>query len=135
MVVLSESYKVSSDWEVKQYLGLDLEWGYEKREVQLSMLTYVKDTLKRFYHEEPSKPQEQPYPHTKTVYGAKAQFSEPESMSEIWIQADKKFIQEVTVTFLYYARAVDATMLPALGSISDKKWTLLRTQCWKHSKF
>ena len=30
MVVLRKSYKISSDWEGKQYLGLDLDWYYEK---------------------------------------------------------------------------------------------------------
>ena len=42
-------------------------------------------------------------------------------MSEILSQADRKFIQEVTGTFLYYARAVDATMLTALGSIAPQQ--------------
>ena len=70
-----------------------MEWDYEKREVHLSMLTYVVDALKRFNHEKPRKPQHHPYLHTKTVYGAKAQFSEPEDMSEILSQANKKSIQ------------------------------------------
>ena len=34
---------------------------------------------------------------------------------------EKKFIQEVTGTFLYYSRAVDATMLPALVSIATQQ--------------
>ena len=93
MVVLIKIYKISSDWEVKQYLGLDLDWDYEKREVHLSMLTYVNDALKRFYHKKLRKTQDQPYPHTKTVYWYKAQFSEPEDMSEILSQANKNFVQ------------------------------------------
>ena len=121
MVVLSKSYKISSDWEGKQHLGLDLDWNDEKLEVHLSMLTYFDNALKRFNDEKPRKTQDQPYPQTKTVYRAKAQFSDPEDMSEIFSQADKKFIQEVTETFLYYARAVDATMLPVLVSIASQK--------------
>ena len=42
-------------------------------------------------------------------------------MSKILSQADKNFIQEVTGTFLYYDRAVDATMLPALGYIVSQQ--------------
>ena len=34
---------------------------------------------------------------------------------------EKKFIQEVTGTFLYYARAVDTTMLPSLGYIATQQ--------------
>ena len=48
MVVLSKSYNFSSNREGKQYLGLDLDWNYEKRKVHLSMLTYFDDALKRF---------------------------------------------------------------------------------------
>ena len=39
MVLLSKIYKNLNDWEGKRYLGLDLDWDYEKREVHLSMLT------------------------------------------------------------------------------------------------
>ena len=36
------------DLEGKQYLGLDMDWDYNKREVHLSMLTYADDALKGF---------------------------------------------------------------------------------------
>ena len=121
MVVLSRSYYISIDWEGERYLGLDLGWDYEKLEMHLSMITYLNDALKSFNHEKPRKPQHHTYLHTKTVYGSKAQFSEPEDMSEILSQANKKFIQEVTGTFLYYAQAVDATTLPALGFIASQQ--------------
>ena len=65
-----KNYKILSDWEGKQYLGLDLYLDYEKRKEYLSMITYVKNTIKRFNHKKPGKPQDQPYPHTKQVYGA-----------------------------------------------------------------
>ena len=81
MVVLIKSNKILSDWEGKIYLGLDLDWYYEKRGVHLSILTYVNDAIKRFNQKKPRKPQEQTYPHTKEVYGSKAQFSEPEGIS------------------------------------------------------
>ena len=42
-------------------------------------------------------------------------------MSKILSQTDKKLIQEVTGTFLYYDRAVGATMLPALGYIESQQ--------------
>jgi hypothetical protein len=34
---------------------------------------------------------------------------------------DKKFIQGVIGTFLYYARCVDSTMLAALGAIATQQ--------------
>ena len=35
--------------------------------------------------------------------------------------AGKNFIQEVTRKFLYYARAIDSTIIPALGSITTQQ--------------
>jgi hypothetical protein len=38
-----------------------------------------------------------------------------------WTKKGKKCIQEVIGTFLYYARCVDSTMLPALGSLATQQ--------------
>ena len=103
MVILGKSYNILRNWEGKRYVELDLDWAYEKYKVHFSIQIYVDDALKRFNHEKPRKPQDHPYPHIKPIYGAKAQFSDPEDMSEILSQEDKKFIQEVTGTFLCYA--------------------------------
>ena len=121
MSVLKKHYAISQDWEGKRYLGLDLDWDYTKRQVHLSMLNYVADAIKRFHHEQPRKPEDQPYPHVKPNYGAKTQYATNEDTSPLLSKADKKFVQEVTGTFLYYARAVDTTMLTALGSIATQQ--------------
>ena len=85
------------------------------------MLQYVIDALKRFNHKHPHKPQDQPYPHVKPNYGAKAQYAADADSTPPLSPADKKIVQEVVGTFLYYARALDATMLPALGSLSTQQ--------------
>ena len=72
--VLQESYKISTNWEGKCYLELDLDWDYKKREVHLLMLSYVSDALKRFNQNAQRKPQDQPFTHVKPNYGAKAQY-------------------------------------------------------------
>jgi len=84
------------------------------------MLDYVTNALKRSYHTRPHKAQDQPHPHLKikTIYGAKKQYAPDDDDSPLLSKADKKFVQEVTGTFLYYARTVDLTMLTALGSIA-----------------
>ena len=107
MTVLQEHYKISKDWTGSRYLSLDLDWDYTKRKVHLSMLTYVTAALKRFNHAQPRKPQDQPYPHVKPIYGAKAQYAKDAIMSSLLSPANKKFVQEVTGTFLYYAQVVD----------------------------
>ena len=49
------------------------------------------------------------------------QYAASEDESPAVSPKEKKFIQEVTGTFLYYAIAVDATMLPALGFIATQQ--------------
>jgi hypothetical protein len=74
-----------------------------------------------FQHRVPSKPQHQPYTHTKPNYGAKAQYTEDTDTLALLPKEDKKFIQENIGTFLYYAQCVDSTILAALGSIATQQ--------------
>eukprot|EP00804_Cyclotella_cryptica_P019220 CCRYP_006117-RA/>CCRYP_006117-RA protein AED:0.10 eAED:0.09 QI:0/0/0/1/0/0/4/0/1232 len=74
-----------------------------------------------FHHPVPIKPQHQPYPHTPRTYGAKQQFVDTADDSALLSNTDKTFVQEVIGVFLYYARAVDCTMLPALGSLATQQ--------------
>ena len=66
----------------------------------------------------PCKPQDNPYPDIKPNYGANAQYAEATYDSPTLSKEHKKSVQEVTGTLLYYARAVDPTMLTVLGSIA-----------------
>ncbi len=118
---LKKHYQTSTDMSRTRYLGLTLDWDYTNREVHLSMLDYIPEALKRFKHEKPKRAQHQPYPHVQPTYGAKQQFAVDDDTSPLLSKEDKKYVQEVVGTFLYYARAVDATMLPALGSIATQQ--------------
>eukprot|EP00804_Cyclotella_cryptica_P002822 CCRYP_009357-RA/>CCRYP_009357-RA protein AED:0.38 eAED:0.48 QI:0/0/0/1/0/0/2/0/249 len=75
----------------------------------------------RFHHPVPTKPQHQPYPHTPRTYGTKQQYAETEDNTALLSKSNKTFVQEVIGVFLYYARAVDCTMLPALGSLATQQ--------------
>jgi hypothetical protein len=119
--VLKEHYEITEDWEGTKYLGVDLDWDYDKREVHLSMRKYVQNALHRFQHEPPKRKQNQPYPHVPIDYGVKTQLVRPEDDSPLLGQEDKQFIMQVTGVFLYYARAVDGTMLTALSAIASEQ--------------
>eukprot|EP00804_Cyclotella_cryptica_P004405 CCRYP_006820-RB/>CCRYP_006820-RB protein AED:0.39 eAED:0.39 QI:0/0/0/1/0/0/2/0/323 len=71
----------------------------------------------------PKKTQHQPYPHTPRTYGTKQQYADTEDNTALLSKSNKTFVQEVIGVFLYYARAVDCTMLPALGSLHCKRKT------------
>jgi hypothetical protein len=66
-------------------------------------------------------PQHQPYPHVKLTYGAICQYTEAHDTSDPLSKEEKTYVQEVIGTFLYYARCVDALMLPALGMLATQQ--------------
>ena len=79
---------------------------------------YVKAALKRFQHPKPKRAQHSPHSWLKPNYGARIQFAPPEDNSQP-IQADETLrLQEVVGTLLYYGRAIDSSMLVALGTIA-----------------
>jgi hypothetical protein len=83
---------------------------------------YVERALRRFSHPKPTRPQDSLHPWNAPHYGAKQQFATPD-LSPMVDLKDTKRLQEVCGTFLYYARAVDCTMLPALGTLSSNQAT------------
>ena len=64
---------------------------------------------------------EQPHQHAVPVYGAKIQYAKLADTSPKLGDKYNKFVQQVTGTFLYYARAVDATMLLMLSAIASEQ--------------
>ena len=83
-----------------------MDWDYDKRRVHLSMPGYCTEALTRFCHEI-GKLMDQPHKHAVPVYGAEIQYAKPNDVSKKCEPVDKLFIQQVTGTFLYYARLVD----------------------------
>ena len=81
------------------------------------MPDYVPDALKQFRHERPLRQQNAPHASTDIGYGTKQQFAKEDIEEEELDKDDKLFVQQVLGTFLCYGRAVDTTMLVALGSI------------------
>mgnify|MGYP000683145821 FL=1 len=116
---LKEHYEITEDWKGEKYCGLDLVWSYEddERWVDVSINGYVKKALQRFAHEPPSRPQHSPSQWTKPQYGAKIQMAKPADESPKLDKEQIRLLQEIIGVFLFYARAVDNTMLVALGTI------------------
>ncbi len=98
-----------------------MDWDYNGHKVHVSMLNYVPKALMRFQHQAPNKPQHQLFPHIKPNYRVKAQYMEDTVTSALLPNKDKKFIQEVISTFLFYARCINSTMLAALGTIATQQ--------------
>ena len=79
---------------------------------------YLDKAFVRFNHKKPMKIQNLPHPHIPPNYGAKTQYAAEEIESPPLSKEDTTYVQAVTRTLLYNARAVDPTILPALSAIA-----------------
>ena len=80
---------------------------------------YVQKMLLRFKHEPPSRNQYSPYQPQPRKFGKNTDDTIPEDKSPKLDEKRKKVVQQVIGTCLYYARAVDCTILPAISSIAS----------------
>ena len=116
---LQLKYPITIDWTGKKYLGLTLEWDYVNRTVDILMPSYIPDALQRFDHVAPKKPQHSPHAWTQPNYGAKQQMTASPDNSTPLAPKEVTKLQQIIGTLLYYARAVDSTMLVALGTLAS----------------
>ncbi len=80
---------------------------------------YIDKTFAHFGHPHPATPQNQPHPHTIPTYSATVQYAKPLDDTLPASKEDQKLIRQVIGILLYYARAVDSTLLVALSSLAS----------------
>jgi hypothetical protein len=118
---LRNFYKISEDWSGSRYCGLNLDWNYQNCTCDISMPGYIERALQRFQHEPPVRPQNAPHSWQKPEYGATTQFAPELDHTPALDLSDTKKVQEILGTLLYYARAVDPTLLVAIGSLAQQQ--------------
>jgi Reverse transcriptase (RNA-dependent DNA polymerase) len=118
---LRQYYTISVDMTGSRYCGMTIAWDYTHRTCDISMPGYIARALERFQHPHPTRPQHSPHPWTKPVYGKSPQLTPEIIHSPPLGPADKKRVQEVLGTLLYYARAVDSTLLAAISSLASQQ--------------
>ena len=109
---------METDWEGALYCGITLKWDYINRHVDIAMPNYVNKNLTKYKHKKPKRPQYSPYEPAPRNYGKQSNQKLDEEESPPVGEDKKKFIQQVLGSFLYYARAVDVTILHALNAIA-----------------
>ncbi len=120
---VQKNYTITINWDATKYIGLTVKWDYTNRKVYLHMPRYLMKALQCFKHEIPTSKQNSPHPHTAPQYGIKQQFTEEPNTSPPLGEEVAKYIQAVAGTLLYYARAIDNTILTALSMIATKRRT------------
>jgi hypothetical protein len=118
---LEELYTVTTDWTGSLYLAMTLCWDYIRCTVDISMPGYVAKALERFQHTPPHRPEHSPHAWTKPIYGTHPQLTSPIEDTDLLPPSELTRIQEITGTLLFYARAIDSTMLVALGTIASNQ--------------
>ena len=118
---IQSAYQCKIDWNGTNYLGMTLDWHYDKKYVDVSMPNYITKVLERLQHPKPARPQFSPQDWTKPTYGAKVQYAPSPSSSPFLPASGVKEVQSTTGLLLYYARAVDYTMLTALQEIASEQ--------------
>jgi hypothetical protein len=116
---LLQTYELTTDWTATVYSGMTLNWDYDKRTCNISMPGYVSNVLSKFQHDSPKHPQHTPSQYVTPVYGAKTQYATKDETPPLAAQQCLT-IQKVAGSVLYYARAVDPTVLVPINDIATE---------------
>ena len=116
---IGTNFRYTVDREGKNYCGLHLDWNYKLGYVDISMPLSVPAALKKLNYQPKIFPQHSPHQHTPIIYAKKgSQQMVNDNKSNLLPSKEIKRIQSITGTFLYNARALHYTMLPALNEIA-----------------
>jgi hypothetical protein len=121
MTCIKKNYNISSDWNCTSYCGLALDWDYTNRTVDLSMPGYIKAALHKYQHPAPARPEHAPHTWNPPMYGAKTQFLSESTPSPALSDKDVNKLEQLTGTLLYYARAVDPTLIMPINVLASEQ--------------
>lgn len=128
--LLEKYYDVTINQVGKEYNKIHLDWDYGNRLKHLSIQTYLEKALKQF---QPSTThQDSHYPQTPSKYGAEPQLVEYDYSPPVGKDAQKR-VQKVNGKCLWYARAVNGTLLTALSTLTAQQANST-TEILKHVK-
>ena len=121
---LQVNYKTSVDLSGNQFCGLHLTWNYAHAVMSTypCQHTYIPSLLKKLPYT-PTFPQYSPHPATPFQLARQGtrQFATPPDTSPALDKILTTKVQSIVGSLLYYARAVDCSMLPALNSLSSQQ--------------
>ena len=85
----------------------------------MSMPGYIIKLLQRFLHPISKKPEHQPHRHVQPQYGTKVQLIDLEDKTPLLQLENITKLQQITGAVLYYARAVDGTLMTNLNELAS----------------
>jgi hypothetical protein len=109
---------LTKDWTGNLYCGIQLDWDYAGWTVDISMPGYIKKKLQEYGHIMPRKIQGCPYVSESKKIGTEAKASFPQDNTPKLDKKGIKRVQQIVGSNLYYAQAVNMTVLMALSTIA-----------------
>jgi hypothetical protein len=119
-MALEEHYTIAVDYKGSLFCDVKLMWDYARHHIDCSMLGYIATALKKYQHAMPTVPQNAPYNAAAIQYSAKVQRVETDTLVPL-SKSKIKRVQDIVGTLLYYARAIDPTLLAALSTIATRQ--------------
>jgi hypothetical protein len=99
---------------------MTLKWDHQKEKFDISIPGYVSNVLRKFQQDATKHPQHNPSQYVTPVYGAKTQYATKDETPPLRAQQCLTILK-VTGYVLYYARAVDVTVLMPLNDIATEQ--------------
>ena len=122
--LLQSLYTITVDWEGTKYVGITTTYDRQHHTMTLSMPGYVSNALKRFGVTKRKEDTHSACLYTPPKYGLRtAQLAPLPDTSPLLSEGATKKIQQIVGVFLFYARAVDATMLYPISKLGSLQST------------
>jgi hypothetical protein len=96
---------------------------------------YIKAALHKYQHAAPARPEHAPHMWYPPVHGAKTQYVENKTTSPALSDKDVNKLQKLTGTLLYYARAVDPTLIMPINVLASEQSKATAVTADKSSNF
>jgi hypothetical protein len=82
---------------------------------------YIKAALHKYQHPAPARPEHAPHTWNPPIYGAKTQFVNEITTSPALSDKDVNKLQQLTGTLLFYARAVDPSLIMSINVLASEQ--------------
>ena len=117
---LQKLYEIKVDWSGRKYLGFNITFAADNKSVSLDMPDYIPKVHQRFQARiKHGRGAASPAVYIPPAYGTHSQMTEVDDSSPA-TPAETKEVQEIVGCIMFYARAVDGTMLTAVNHIASE---------------
>ncbi len=108
---IETTYTLTEDWTGNSYCCITLKWDYVNRHVNISMPNCMKKKLQEYGLIIPTCLHSCPYHPEPRKFGTEAQAPLPPNATHPLDAAGIKQVQQIVGSILYYARAIDMTVV------------------------